>query len=208
MKLHLSNQILAPASLPILLFLFFASSGCIDLAPQHDPTRIFVLNGDQASIPPAGQAGLKVKISRIELPSYLNNSKMAARKGGLEITYSEFNRWGEDLDAAIGRNLLNALSANPDVSQATLFPAGEGGEFDIRVTVRIQRFEGENDNAAILKAQWEIADFNTREIIQTGKTNARRPWDGKDYATLAQGLSDTLNELGRDLSIALQDAGK
>ncbi len=203
MKRQLSNQILIPASLPLVLFLFIAS-GCINLDPQHDPTRIFVLSGNSPTVPTAAIEGFAVRFKRIELPSYLDSPKMATRQGDFEIVYSEFNRWGEDLDKAIGRVLAETLLAHPRIREVSLFPSNQA-ESDYQVSLSISRFEGKNKNAAVLEAQWKILNAETGDTIETGITSTRRPWDGNDYDALARALSDTLAVLGQDISRALDE---
>lgn len=201
-----SNRKLTPVFFPLAILLLVAG-GCIDLAPQHDPTRIFVLTGNPSNLPALSKGGAVVRVSPIQLPAYLSSPKMAIRQGGQEIVYSEFNRWGEGLDRAIGQILSESILANPQVSQVALVPAHENLSYDYTVTVNLIRFEGENANAAVLEARWKIIDSESGEIAGSGTTSARRPWDGKDYAALAQGLSDNLAELGQDISRALEDIG-
>ena len=203
MKSQLSNRILIPASLPLVLFLFIAS-GCINLDPQHDPTRIFVLSGNSPTVPTAAKEGFAVRFKRIELPSYLDSPKMATRQGDFEIVYSEFNRWGEDLDKAIGRVLAETLLAHPRIREVSQFPSNQA-ESDYQISLNISRFEGKNKNAAVLEAQWKILNAETGETIKTGFTSTHRPWDGNDYDALARALSDNLAELGRDISRALDE---
>ena len=110
----------------------------------------------------------------------------------------------QDLDTAIGRNLVNSLLTNPHVSRVALSPTNQAPS-DYYVAVTILRFEGENSNAAVLEARWEIFDSGTKEMSNSGHTSTRRPWDGSDYAALARALSDTLAELGQDISRALDE---
>ncbi len=201
------SLVLALTSIPLLILALLAG-GCIDLEPKPDPTRIFVLTGNRPTLPPTGTGNISVGIRRIELPAYLKNPKMATRQGGLEIVYSEFNRWGEGLDKAIGRNLMTALLANPHVSRATLFPSNEKIPPNYSVAVAILRFEGDGSNAAILEARWKILDPKSGEIVQTGATKASRQWNGSDYAALATALSGNLTELAQDISQALDEAAK
>ncbi len=205
MKRQISNPILIliPASLALGLILFIAS-GCINLDPQHDPTRIFVLSGNSPKVPAEAKEGLAIIFKRIELPSYLDSPKMATRQGDFEIIYSEFNRWGEDLDKAIGRLLADNLLAHPRIREVTLFPSNQA-ESDYKISLNISRFEGINKNAAVLEARWKIFNTETGETVETGITTAHRPWDGKDYTALTRSLSDTLAELGRDISRALDE---
>lgn len=194
---------LASVTIPLFILALFLA-GCIDLEPRPDPTRIFVLTGNAPIVPSTNKRGIALRVNRIELPSYLDSPKMAIRQGGLEIVYSDFNRWGEDLDTAIARNLVNSLLTNPHVSRVVLAPSNQAPS-DYYVTVTILRFEGENSNAAVLEARWDIFDSGTMEISESGNTSARRPWDGTDYAALARALSDTLTVLGQDISRALDE---
>ncbi len=206
MNQQLSNRILIPASLPLMLFLFIAY-GCINLESQHDPTRIFVLSGNSPTVPAAAKEGFAIRFKQIELPSYLDSPKIATRQGGFEIIYSEFNRWGEDLDKAIGRILVETLLAHPRIREVTLSPSNQA-ESDFQISLSISQFEGINKNAAVLEARWNIVYAETGETIEAGIITANRSWDGQDYAALVRSLSDTLAELGQDISRVFDEISK
>jgi uncharacterized lipoprotein YmbA len=184
----------------------FLIAGCIDLAPQHDPTRIFVLTAPAMGNAPRGDGVLKLGIKRIELPEYLMNPKMVVRKDGFEIVHSDFHRWGEDLDMAIGRIVGNHLLKRNFINSVSTIPWSEKIDHDFEIRIQIDRFEGVGSSAARLEARWTIRSVASGEFVRTGYTSASRDWDGSDYLALTSALSDTLGTLAGEIAGGLPTA--
>jgi hypothetical protein len=155
-----------------------------------------------------GTGGVKVGIKKIELPDYLLNPKMVVRRDGNEIVHSDFHRWGEDLDRAIGRIVGNHLLKRNVISLVSTIPWSETVEHDYEVRIQIDHFEGVGNASGRLEARWTIRNPGSGEIVKTGYTSASKDWNGSDYLVLASALSDTLSTLAGDIAGALAETGR
>lgn len=190
-----------------LVLFIIATGGCINLDPQEDPTRIFVLK----EISPMGSSGsektLSVGIRRINLPAYLNSSKIVIRKGDHEVVHSDYHRWGEDLDVAIGRNLAGRLAESLSEAEVVRFPWPDKTSPDYVVEVEILRFDGdESTYNAKVQAKWMIRDSEAAKPTPTthGKTDFRKSWDGRSFVALVASLDRGLAVMGGQISEAIR----
>ncbi len=188
----------------LLLSSFLIAPGCIDLSPQPDPTRFYVLNGPMGNVPSGQPGGLQIGISRIDLPDYLRTPKMVVRQSEFEVVNREFHRWAEDLDRSLGRILAAHLGARPFVRSVDVVPWDKALEHDFRIALQFDRFEGDAAGNVRLRAQWTISDAPAGAPIHTGHSAVNRRWDGKDYAGLAEALSDALAAMSGDIATALK----
>ena len=181
------------------------TGGCINLDPQLDPTRFYVLP-EPTSIDSEGTLRtLKVGLLSIEVPGYLKSSKMVIRKGESELTYSEYNRWAEDLDQGIGRvlqaNLANRL---PEV-EFSRFPWPDRTELDYRVKIRFSGFEGDRNGGVALQAEWSLSSEDG-EVVDTGNFHFEGSWNGTRYEKLVGELRVGLARLSGEIGLAISDA--
>ena len=190
----------------LLLGLCLALSGCINLDPQADPTRFYLLSAsNEAGVSEDGE-GLSIGLKRVDVPSFLINRKIVVRLDSDEIRYSEIHRWGEDLETAISRTLATNLTAKNGIQQVSVVPWQDNSVHDVEIKVKILRFDGADDGNVTLRALWEIQDPSTGNNLVTGDTNVNRSgWNGRNYGRLASLMSDTLASLTNELSEAISN---
>ncbi len=193
--------------LPLLtLGLFLAGCGGIIPPPQADPTRYFVLTGPSPG--PAATGGqLRVGLRTVELAAYLKSPDMIVRQGTNELMLQDYARWGEPLEAGIGRLLRDGLRTADRVGRVYPQPFPLEAERDCDVAVTVLRCEGSTDRTARFAATIEI----TR--ASDGRLLARRTyvapdarWDGRNFDQLAGLLSADVEGLGREIVAALPPA--
>jgi hypothetical protein len=188
----------------LLLSLCLALSGCLNLDPQADPTRFYLLSASNEAGVSQDEEGLSIGFKRVDVPSYLKNRKIVVRLDSDEIRYSEIHRWGEDLETGISRTLATNLTAKNGVQQVSVVPWQDNSVHDVEIKVKILRFDGADDGNVILRALWEIQDPSTGNNLATGDTSVNRSgWNGRNYGRLASLMSDTLASMSRDLSEAI-----
>ncbi|HEY3756341.1 MAG TPA: ABC-type transport auxiliary lipoprotein family protein [Opitutaceae bacterium] len=202
-------------SVPCLLVAgVLALSACnVIPAPQEDPTRYFVLTDPPA--PPSAQpvpteaARYRVGLRKIQTAQFLQAPEMVVRRGANEIELSEYNRWGETLDAGLGRILHEELAAAPQVSEAVSQPFSLSNPPEFEISVNVLHCEGsaggEEGRAARFEAVVEIYSLGTEPRLLVRKVFSAPPveWDGHSYGQLAGDLSQDVAELGRQIIAAL-----
>jgi len=139
----------------LLLSLCLALSGCLNLDPQADPTRFYLLSASNEAGVSQDEEGLSIGFKRVDVPSYLKNRKIVVRLDSDEIRYSEIHRWGEDLETGISRTLATNLTAKNGVQQVSVVPWQDNSVHDVEIKVKIFskfkiRFFGESTRLLLL----------------------------------------------------------
>jgi len=190
-------------------------AGCFSLSRTETPQRYYVLGGSvmqEDTAPPAGLAGVKIGVRRLRLASYLDPPYLAVRHGPHEIRYSEFHRWGEQLDAGINRAVAAYLTARAAFGRVDVAPWPARGSYDYLIQVRVERFEGAlAEPAAVvgevhMLATWEIVRQRDGSVLASGITDHREgEWTVGDHTGLVRALDTGLSVLSRDLVASLEE---
>lgn len=196
------------------LFALASLSGC-GLSRGAPAPQQYVLGGDappqEATARPA-PTGARVGIRRLEIASYLLVPTILTRRAGQEITSSPFHRWGEPLDAGIGRALAGYLRAAAPVAVVDVAPWPVRSTHDYLVQVNVLRFEAAaaadaTAGEVVIDATWEILRASDETVLQRGATRFSAPRaDVADYANLVAGFNEGLQALARELSAGLERA--
>ena len=196
-------------SLPLLMVLLaagFLLSGCagLSLKPKPDATRFYVL---EPSLPPTHTVGdLTMGMERINLPEYLQDSRIVVRESAHEIRYAEHHRWSERLDRAVSRFLMGTIPTQSPVSRVKPAPWADPHHIDYILSLSIHRMEGHRDGTIRLDASWELRHPREGMVLHAEQfSHQESGWDGKqDYATLAAALSHAIEQLGHAIGEHLQ----
>jgi uncharacterized lipoprotein YmbA len=184
-----------------------ALTGCLNLKPVIDRTRFYVLSAAPAATP--GMAGsngeLAVGISRVDIPAYLLDSRIARRQGASEIKYSEYHRWAEQLDRGLQRVLGADLSSLLS-SDRVVLSAWQRGEVRAEVHLSVQRFECDERGRVVLEARWRIATPGGEGTLRAGHSHITR--QGPALLTDPEGavgaLSQALADLSQEIATAVR----
>lgn len=179
--------------------------GCVGLQPTKDPTRYYLLNS--VSSDPTGslsEDGLRIGIRSIEMPSYLHASKIAVRRGSHEIVYSNFNRWGEDIDRAIARGISGELERQLEIYYISVFPWTTGLKHDYQIRASFTHFEGSFDGRILVAGSWVLIEPDSKAILATSPFRIERSWDSQTYSDLSAGLAEGVREASLAIVEAIQ----
>ena len=182
-----------------------ATAGCQILPEaQSDPTRFYVLTTAAGGAVPVTGAPV-VQVRSVEVAEYLRARAMVVRRGGNEIEFREFARWGEALDAGVARVLREELLARGAASAVLLSGARrETTKADFDLQVRVLAAEGGANGAVEFRAAWELRRSDGGESAARGEFRAAGVrWDGKNEAALAAGLSEAVGALAAEIAAAL-----
>ena len=187
-------------------------TGCVSLGREEPPRRSFVLGGSDAggatsSTEVEGVADVTVGLRRTKLASYLATPFIAVRRGPNQIDFSEFNRWGEPLDAGIGR-VVARLLASRGLRDVAVAPWPAGARYDYVIQLDVTRFEGviapegsPGEGEVHLAATWEVIRQQDGVVLARGGTDRTTPgWTVGDYAGLVTLLDEGLEVLSDDMT--------
>jgi uncharacterized protein len=183
-------------------------------APQH-----FLLGGEAAPERTAPLhpelSGLSVGVRRLQLASYLGTPFMVVRRGGQEMMLSEFNRWGEPLEAGIGRAVAGYLTAGAPFDVVDVAPWPARAQHDYLIELEVLRFEGvapadpqSTAGEVHILTQWEILRPSDAVTVTRGMSDFRQDgWEVGDHAALVALLNSGLRALSADLLTSLATLG-
>ena len=196
--------------LPLSLAACLMLCGCINLDPQADPTRFYILSSQTGPAASSDNSqGTVLGLKAIDLPTYLQSTRIPTRRGANEITYSEFHRWGENPKSAISRVLAENLASRSAIGTVHTVPWPDGAIHDFELHVTLVRFEGEQSGRVALEANWAIFNPEDDSLLKNGSTVVKHlKWNSRDYGALARSLGEALGILANDLAAAVADLEK
>ncbi len=198
----------------ILPLVLISLAGCFSLARNAPTPQHFVLGGagprrdDTVSRDPDR---ITVGLRRLQLAPYLATPFVVVRRGSNQITFSEFQRWGEDLGVGINRAVAGYLAARAPFADIDMAPWPLGTPHDYLIQLSVSRFEGAAPEAlsavegeAYMLATWEIIGQDGA-VLARGTSDYREPgWKIGDYGGLVALLDAGLDGLANDLATRLE----
>jgi uncharacterized lipoprotein YmbA len=106
------------------------------------------------------QIGYPFYLRQIELPYYLQESRIVNRPNQGEIEFRENDRWGEPLIEGIGRVVGLNLSQILNSPSYSVYPHRKKIGINWEISVTILRFEHVSNNEVLLEASWEVFNMN------------------------------------------------
>ena len=197
-----------PAIFLITISLILA--GCVNLQPIADNSNYHLL--DHSSIFKNEPIDLSsetphIYFSRIDLPTYLDNKKLAIRKSPTEIQFSEVHRWVEPVEDSISRALASNLQENlPKQWTVSSYPGRRTSSLGYEVYLKITRLEGVAGKEAILEGVFQVYQSNPEtRLRKNGQFRLSEPWNGKDVAELPKLFSNVTRNLGEVILAAIRE---
>ncbi|WP_263784581.1 PqiC family protein [Salinibacter grassmerensis] len=198
-------------------------TGCVRLLePRKSDATYYLLDSASApdtvatQAPSADTMGLRVGLRAPRLASYLDETRIVTRHGPNAIEFSEFHRWGEDLDQGIGRTVARALEARPGIRSVEMVPWPRGATFDYLLQLHVSGFEGVGprppepeadddapppDGHTQMTVQWTIRQPEVDTVLAQATAHHRtEEWRVDDYGGLVA-------RLGRGLDVLVDDVG-
>lgn len=175
-----------------LLVLFLAGCGSQPLE-QHE----YLLRPERGAEP--AQTAEVVRLSKVAIPSYLDQDGIVLHTGATEIHSGRQHTWAEPLDNAIHRYLQVTISARAGlvVEVAPLTTSEPKPEIE----VRIHQLHGSTEGDVRLVAEWMLRAEGTEQIHQFDRS-VRQSADG--YSALVDAHSYLLDELAAAIAEGLE----
>lgn len=199
----------------ILLSVLFALAGCFSLGRDAPPEQFYVLGGSrlqETGAPPERLAGLLIGLRQLQIAEYLETPLIVVRHEPHEIRFSEFHRWGGNLDGGVNRAVAGYLAARAAFGGVDVVPWAPRMRHDYLIQLHLLRFEGlapeepaATEGEAYLLATWEIIHAHDGTVLARGTTDYRAGgWTLGDYGGLVTLLDAGLRELADDLIAGLE----
>ena len=181
-------------------------TGCQSLRPVADLTHYYVLSATAAA--PAetpSNRDLTIGIAPVEIPAYLQNSRIVVRRGTNEIHYSEFREWAEHLDKGIQRALAVDVSTLLPGAR-TVTSAWQSTDVKVEVYVSVHRFELDESGEVTLDCQWRIVGPGETRVLRLNHFTVRKkgPLLANNPTGAMHSLSESLADLSKEIAQALR----
>jgi len=201
---------IAASSLVVSSLLFAA---CSILAPLPDTSHFFLLAPlPGATTPPTGggtdsPASMLLGLGPIKLPPYLDRHEIAIRLSPTQVTYSEVDRWAEQLSVSVSRVLLQNLSMLLGTERIVMYPWSNATQVTYQIEVELLNFEATKQGETQLLARYAILEGGTRRALVVHETALSHP-TAPDTAASVVTLSTTLGELSQEIATAVRQLPK
>jgi uncharacterized lipoprotein YmbA len=149
----------------------------------------------------------------VKVEGYLKRREIVVRSGANEVSFRDYRRWAEPLEAAIQRSLRSGLLAAPGVGQVYTEPFLSEQERDYDVSVEVLRFEGDaapsGKFTASVTAMVEVSTAGTSPRVVSRRlfVAPAAAWDGSNFDQLAGLLSRDVAALAQDIAAGLPPRG-
>lgn len=196
----------------ILLVLMLA--GCQNPEVSPDEIQLHTVSSETVA-PVTSVVGQGVPVAyQLAVVEHLNKPEMLVVVGS-QPTWSERHQWAEPLSDGLERLVRIRLGSVPGVSRVIGGGRESGTPPRVRVTVRVDRCEGEilPDNLcrAVVDAGWRITSLDdpSAPALASGIfVREDDTWDGKDYERLKLLLRDLASDLADAVAGSLEEAVK
>lgn len=198
----------------IFLVAAITLTGCFSLSRDEPTQQHFVLGGNRlhASGPQAGVLdGITVGLRQVHLAEYLETPLIVVRHAPHQIRFSEFNRWGENLEGGFNRAVAMYLADRAPFEGVDVVPWAPRAQHDYLIQIHLLRFEGVVVDEALageayMLANWEIIRQPDGAVLSRGTTDYREDgWIVGDYGDLVTRLDTGVGKLSDDLVAALEE---
>lgn len=180
---------------------------CVNLAPQADNTRWFML--DQYAVTSAYEGEFdtssQLHVSRPHIPEYLNSQRIFYRTAGGSPKTTEQERWGEPFNEGFARTLALRLSARTGVGNVSYYPIPRPSEPGVRVQVQVFQFEAIKGTGVVLDMSWRLDTAEATGATQRfRRSQAVNRFDSVE--SMVRAMSELLDEAVAAIAEGVSDA--
>lgn len=151
-----------------------------------------------------------VFIDPATIAEYADRPEFVTRVDGLRLTFEEFDVWGQPVATLITRYMVDAVGNSFGRANVMETPAGAPFEPDFRVAIDFRRLEANDQNEAVIDAQWQIFEKDNLEFAKLGRARlsgvigAGRPEDAPDPVEpqdlRVKAIANLLDQLAAEIS--------
>lgn len=181
-------------------------AGCVNLDPQPDPTRYYVLDDPaEPGLTPPADCPRVVLVGPVRVAGYADQSVVVERRGEHEIVPLALHRWAEPPGQALPRVLTSRLArALPGVCVAPL-SRRTPATGTIQLEAEITRFELTDQDQAVVAVRWRAFEPGHANVEQGGVVTGTQSFTAGDQriaagvGALSRALDETVRQLGAQL---------
>jgi len=194
----------------LVILLVFVFSGCLSISNSPSPRfyTLRLINNVEESKKFDIASKVIIGIGPIEIPEYQNRPQIVTRNSDGRLIFAQFERWGEALDSAVARIILENLTVMLPQAEFQVFPCNFAIPLDYQVLVSVIQLESRLDKDIFLVAQWTVIDSKTKKMLLTKRSEIRQAVNPHNYSGLVLALSRTVTLLSGEIAENLSELSK
>jgi len=175
--------------------------GCVNFKPKPDRTQVFALASE---VPVAADLEGKpeVHVDRVELPGFLEGTRIHFRTANGELNSFAGARWAQDPAEALPRAIAMHLQSTGRANVRGYYPWAYTQPEAAKISVQFERFSANPAGQVEVVAQWQIESADGRRT-QGRYIAPGLQWDGGDVADYVAKLNQGLAGLAEKIAQAL-----
>jgi len=180
----------------------FILTGCISVGNTPAP-RFYMLHAassgqvaEKFNIAPDGV----IAIGPVEIPGYQDRPQIVTQDKFRMLNFAQLDRWGEPLDDALTRIILEDLTAMLPKATFGIFPCNFAIPVKYQVIMEVVRLESELNQDLLFVGQWSIVDAKSKEMSFSKRSEFRQAINPHNYAGLIDALSIVCASLSAEIA--------
>lgn len=149
-----------------------------------------------------------VMIGTIKIPRHLDRPQIVTRNKDGTVSFAQFDRWAEPLDASFTRLIRDDLASLLPAANFQGFPCNFAIPLDYQVVVDVVQLDIELQKDMALVAQWSIIDSKSRKMVMTRRSQFSEPVDPHNYFGASKALSGVCASLSKEIGENLLSISK
>lgn len=215
---HYKNHCTKLLSKLVLISLLCFTSSCINLEPQPDCTRYYVLRAKSNQPCENRYTTCSVQENKqwvlgvwpVSIPPYLDKRGIAVKVSPTELNYSEWNRWAEPVEKGFSRVLTEDLRLRLPEFNIISYTRSLTEIKDYELYTTLTEFIGDVCCAKVyLKVTWIVKDSLTAKAILIENSTIEVPLTGElCCANIVEGMSEAIARFANFISEKLKDTAE
>ena len=189
--------------LPILPFgAILLALVLFDGCGRTGPSRFYMLTPEARSASRHEMPkDVAIGVGPVAVPFYLDRPNIVTRVGPNQVALSEFDKWAGSLKENIPHVLSENLSSLLNTDRIEIFPWSRDAGVRLQLVADIIRMDAAPEEAeAVLEARWTLIDGNSGKTMHRRKSVIRKPIRGEGYPEIVAAISETLDDLCREIA--------
>jgi len=192
---------------PTWLMSMLLLTGCA-LKPSQ-PSTFYVLNVEPNSDNSIEQGKpLHLGLGPLVMPDLLDRPQIVTRTATNEVQLAEFHRWGGELHPEVLRLLAQNLMARLHTDYVAYYPWIDEQPLDVKLGVRIFRFDGELAKNVVLDGVLSLEDAKVSCGATMTGFHIEVPTSDESYSAIVRAMSLSLGKLSDEIASRVREMKK
>lgn len=187
-----------------------AIGGCLSV-PNSPAPRFYMLNALDREL--SNQTyeipqDVVIVVGPVKIPGYQSRPQIVTQNKDNMLTFAEFDRWGESLDTALERIILENLTVMLPTATLGMFPCNFAIPVKYQVIADVTQLQSRLDKDLLFVADWSIIDAKKNAMLLTKRSQFRQAINPHTYSGLTKALSAVCASLSSEIAEALEGVVK